>query len=111
MKYVPQAYVNYKRKSTIGWSIAQILFDLVGGGFSLIQVILDSCYDNDWSGITGNPAKFLLANITIVFDLVFVIQHYVLYRGSGDKTVQAKRVVNSQTPLLADRDNVVQESV
>ena len=110
MKYVPQAYVNYKRKSTIGWSIAQILFDLVGGGFSLLQVILDSSYDNDWSGITGNPAKFLLANITIVFDLVFVIQHYVLYRGS-DKTGQAKPVVDSQTPLLADRDNVVQESV
>jgi cystinosin len=35
---------------------------------------------NDWTGITGNPVKFGLGNITIVFDIIFFLQHYVLYR-------------------------------
>ena len=27
LKYLPQAYFNYKRKSTVGWSIYAILLD------------------------------------------------------------------------------------
>jgi cystinosin len=85
VKYVPQAWVNYKRKSTRGWSIVQILLDLTGGVLSLVQLILDSAFQNDWSGIAGNPIKFLLSNVTIIFDLIFVVQHYVLYRSAKDE--------------------------
>lgn len=105
VKYFPQVWINYKRKSTIGWSILQIVFDLIGGGFSLAQVFLDSALDRDWSGITGNPAKLLLANITVCFDLIFVFQHYVLYRDAGEGHNAAKPV-DSQTPLLADPENL-----
>ncbi|KAJ5688592.1 hypothetical protein N7462_002984 [Penicillium macrosclerotiorum] len=84
VKYVPQAWLNYKRKSTVGWSIVTILFDLTGGVLSLIQLVLDSSLQNDWSGITGNPVKLLLGNVTIFFDLIFIIQHYVLYRDAPD---------------------------
>ena len=38
LKYLPQFYWNYKRKSTVGWSIANILLDLTGGLFSFIQM-------------------------------------------------------------------------
>ncbi|KAL2849155.1 PQ loop repeat-domain-containing protein [Aspergillus pseudoustus] len=85
VKYVPQAWVNYKRKSTRGWSIVQILLDLTGGVLSLVQLIIDSAFQNDWSGVTGNPIKFLLSNVTIFFDLIFVFQHYILYRNAEDK--------------------------
>lgn len=34
----------------------------------------------DWSGLTGNPAKFFLSQISIAFDVVFIVQHYILYR-------------------------------
>ncbi|KAL2808146.1 PQ loop repeat-domain-containing protein [Aspergillus granulosus] len=97
VKYVPQAWVNYKRKSTRGWSIVQILLDLTGGVLSLVQLVLDSAFQNDWSGVTGNPIKFLLSNITIFFDLIFVIQHYVLYRNAEDKD---KRNADVYSPLL-----------
>ncbi|KAI5789271.1 L-cystine transporter [Pyronema domesticum] len=80
IKYVPQAYLNYQRKSTIGWSIENILLDLSGGILSLAQLILDSSMQGDWSGILGNPVKFFLGQISIGFDLIFVVQHYVLYR-------------------------------
>ncbi|KAL4898179.1 PQ loop repeat-domain-containing protein [Aspergillus ambiguus] len=100
VKYVPQAWVNYKRKSTDGWSIVQILFDLSGGILSLIQLVLDSGMQEDWSGIMGNPVKFLLSNVTIVFDLVFVIQHYVLYRDTADDK-DKRRDPGLVTPLLS----------
>jgi cystinosin len=80
LKYIPQAWVNYKRKSTSGWSIWPILLDFSGGWLSLAQLVIDSSLQNDWTGVTGNPVKFGLSNITIVFDIVFFLQHYVLYR-------------------------------
>ncbi|KAF2641640.1 L-cystine transporter-like protein [Massarina eburnea CBS 473.64] len=80
VKYTPQAWVNYKRKSTQGWSIYTILLDFTGGWLSLAQLFIDSALQNDWSGVTGNPVKFGLGNITIIFDIIFILQHYVLYR-------------------------------
>lgn len=41
----PQAYMNYQRQSTEGWSIGNVLLDFTGGSFSLIQMILQS-YNN-----------------------------------------------------------------
>ncbi|XP_060081480.1 cystinosin-like [Ylistrum balloti] len=40
IKYVPQAYMNYKRKSTVGWSIGNVLLDFTGGSLSLLQMFL-----------------------------------------------------------------------
>lgn len=103
VKYVPQAWVNYKRKSTYGWSIGQILFDLSGGVLSLAQLLLDSSFQDDWSGVTGNPIKFLLSNVTIFFDLIFVVQHYILYRDAEDDSGK-DRNPSDRTPLLSVSD-------
>lgn len=54
--------------------------DFAGGWLSLAQLSIDSALQNDWSGMIGNPVKFGLSNITIVFDIIFIFQHYVLYR-------------------------------
>ncbi|KAF2814696.1 L-cystine transporter [Mytilinidion resinicola] len=80
VKYMPQVYVNYKRKSTVGWSIGQILLDFSGGIFSMAQLMIDSSLQADWSGLTGNPVKLGLSNVSIFFDIVFITQHYMLYR-------------------------------
>lgn len=42
IKYVPQAVMNYRRKSTVGWSIGNILLDFTGGTLSMLQMILNS---------------------------------------------------------------------
>ncbi|XP_060612877.2 cystinosin [Anolis sagrei] len=79
-KYFPQAYLNYRRKSTKGWSIGNVLLDFVGGSFSLIQMFLQS-YNNDaWKLVFGDPTKFGLGFFSILFDIVFIVQHYCLYR-------------------------------
>ncbi|KAK4875904.1 hypothetical protein RN001_012326, partial [Aquatica leii] len=87
LKYIPQAYLNYKRKSTIGWSIGVVILNTIGGICSLGQMIFDSYNYDDWLSIFGNPTKFGLGLFTVLFQILFIIQHYVLYR---DKLVDTK---------------------
>ena len=51
IKYMPQAYLNFRRKSTMGWSIGNILLDFTGGTLSIGQMFVISynqskCYLN-----------------------------------------------------------------
>lgn len=80
VKYIPQAYMNYSRKSTEGWSIGGILLDFTGGSCSLIQMFLEAFNNDKWKFIFGDPTKFGLGIFSIFFDIVFIIQHYCLYR-------------------------------
>ena len=36
VKYVPQVYLNYSRKSTVGWSLANVILDFMGGTLSFL---------------------------------------------------------------------------
>ena len=86
IKYLPQVYSNYKRKSTIGWNIHNILLDFTGGILSFIQNIID--YENfslNREGESGtlNIAKFAISFVAIFFDIVFMTQHYCLYSDSN----------------------------
>lgn len=79
-KYLPQALANYKAQSTKGWAIETILLDLIGGVLSLAQLCIDSALQADWTdGIKGNPVKFLLSIVSLLFDFIFIAQHYLLY--------------------------------
>ncbi|XP_067824147.1 cystinosin-like [Heptranchias perlo] len=79
VKYVPQAYMNYRRKSTVGWCIWNVLLDFTGGIFSLLQMFLQSYNNDEWMLIFGDPTKFGLGLISMLFDVVFLVQHYCLY--------------------------------
>jgi len=99
VKYMPQVLTNYRNRSTQGWSIGQILLDIVGGVLSILQLGIDSYLQGDWSGVTGNPVKLLLGNISIVFDVIFITQHYCLYPG-----YKSKGISEEYDPLLSDSD-------
>ncbi|SGY20705.1 BQ5605_C016g08129 [Microbotryum silenes-dioicae] len=123
-KYIPQAYLNYKRKSTVGWSIENILLDFTGGFLSLTQLVLDSWLESDWRAITGNPGKLCvslvslrpaslcsqqslssrsrgLSFLSIGFDILFLLQHYVWYRHSSQSLLEAS---SSDTNDIDDPD-------
>jgi len=83
------AYMNFKRKSTIGWSIMNVSLDFSGGVLSLSQLFLDS-YESfkrspsldpgsSWftSAIPGNPTKLLMAFTSIAIDVIFIFQHII----------------------------------
>jgi cystinosin len=80
IKYIPQMVMNYRRKSTEGWSIGNILLDLIGGILSLLQMCLLAINYSDWSSIFGSLSKFGLGVLSIGFDLIFIVQHYILYK-------------------------------
>ncbi|KAI1262489.1 cystinosin [Xylariaceae sp. FL1019] len=83
VKYVPQLVYNQRNRSTKGWSISQILFDFSGGILSIAQLGIDSYLQRDWSGVTGNPAKFVLGNVSMLYDILFIAQHYWLFRNKA----------------------------
>ncbi|XP_043488701.1 cystinosin homolog isoform X2 [Polistes fuscatus] len=87
IKYVPQAFYNYRRKSTVGWSIGNIFLDFTGGILSMLQMILNAYNYDDWESIFGDPTKFGLGFFSVAFDIFFIIQHYVLYRFISEKEI------------------------
>ena len=106
IKYVPQAYMNFKRKSTSGWSIGNVILDFTGGTFSILQMFILSFNNNDWGSIFGDPTKFGLGLFSILFDILFMIQHYILYRVPG-KTCAFRQTTNAATdPLLPEEEKV-----
>ncbi|ORX53222.1 hypothetical protein DM01DRAFT_257211 [Hesseltinella vesiculosa] len=57
IQYLPQAWLNYKRKSTRALSCSLITLTLVGGLCSIAQLVLDAYIERDWSGIQGDAVK------------------------------------------------------
>ncbi|KAG2207270.1 hypothetical protein INT46_003189 [Mucor plumbeus] len=108
---MPQVWINFKRKSTIGWSIHNILLDCTGGVLSITQLLLDASLSGDWSGVTGNPVKLGLGLQSIAFDLIFMVQHYILYRNYKDKslnTVDEERrrlIIEGRVPRVDEEDD------
>lgn len=59
--------------------------DLTGGVFSLLQLVISAALiDHQPAGIIANPGKLGLAILTIVFDLIFVVQKYWLYPAQSE---------------------------
>ncbi|KAF3912226.1 Cystinosin [Arthrobotrys entomopaga] len=81
IKYLPQIYTNYLNKSTEGFSIYQILLDFFGGLLSLVQLGIDAGLEGSWEGVTGNLVKTGLGLISMGLNIVFMTQHYLIYRG------------------------------
>jgi cystinosin len=81
VKYIPQAWHHYSVQSTAGWAMPAIMLDFAGGITSLGQLVIDSLLSStDWSGLTGNPVKLGLGVLSLSFDVLFLVQHYLLYR-------------------------------
>lgn len=82
VKYIPQVYMNYLRKSTTGWSIINVMLDFAGGVLSITQILLDCWISGHWSGIMGFMIKLALGVVTLFFDTIFLLQHYVWFPAS-----------------------------
>ena len=94
-KYLPQVYLNVRRRSTDGWNIDNVVLDFSGGALSLAQLILDAASSDDWSKVTGDPVKLGLGVTSMLFDTLFMIQHFVCYRGNAPHVA-----AHASAPLL-----------
>jgi hypothetical protein len=99
--------MNYKRKSTEGWSIGNILLDFTGGILSVLQMFLLAINYDDWSSIFGSPTKFGLGFFSILFDILFIVQHYILYRSKTSTVIGTNEDDddddNERTPIFSAR--------
>ena len=87
VKYVPPALMNYRRKSTVGWSITNMLLDFTGGLLSILQQVVDSIRLKDPTIFSRNIPKLILGLESVMFDVIFIVQHYVLYTDRTDPAV------------------------
>ena len=108
VKYLPQVYLNWKRKSTVGWSLGNVILDFTGGLFSFLQMWIDAkALGNPvFTGDSFNVVKFILSVMSIIFDTIFLIQHYVLYRHAWKKDAVERK--ESENALM---DSMRQEKV
>ncbi|KAK9698301.1 hypothetical protein RND81_08G094800 [Saponaria officinalis] len=104
VKYIPQAFMNFYRKSTEGFSIGNILLDFLGGVTNYGQMAVQSIDQGSWVNFYGNIGKTLLSLVSIFFDLLFIVQHYVLYRGKKPIYLPSKSDETSKESLLQTSD-------
>ncbi|KAF5404099.1 Cystinosin lysosomal cystine transporter [Paragonimus heterotremus] len=105
VKYIPQVFLNYKLRSTVGWSIGNVLLDFSGGILSILQMLILAYNFSDWNQITGSLGKLGLALVTILFDTIFMVQHWCLYlphreetpRNSFDLPLERRKLIDEQS--------------
>lgn len=71
---------------------------------SLAQLVIDSSLQMDWTGLSGNPMKIGLAMVSLAFDVVFLLQHYVLYGPVEETEVRSKSLANSSRGLRNEQE-------
>ncbi|XP_061351858.1 cystinosin homolog [Gastrolobium bilobum] len=102
IKYIPQAVMNFLRKSTDGWSIGNILLDFSGGIGNYLQMAMQSIDQDSWVNFYGNIGKLLLSLVSIFFDILFMCQHYLLYPAKKSKpeaSAEPDNAKSSDRPL------------
>ncbi|KAH7577255.1 hypothetical protein JRO89_XS01G0228200 [Xanthoceras sorbifolium] len=110
IKYIPQAIMNFRLKSTAGFSIGNILLDFLGGCTNYAQMTVQSIDQNSWVNFYGNIGKTLLSLVSIFFDLIFMCQHYVLYPAKK-AVISPKLNKEGADPLLKSSDHPESENV
>ncbi|XP_057791749.1 cystinosin homolog [Salvia miltiorrhiza] len=109
IKYIPQAVLNFRRKSTVGFSIGNILLDFFGGVTNYFQMVVQSIDQNSWINFYGNIGKTMISLVSVVFDILFMVQHYVLYPASKRASLHPAPVNNE--PLIVTPDDPPSQNV
>ena len=93
VKYLPQVYLNFRRKSCEGFSFENVILDFVGGSLSFTQSALNSIALGDPFFKKGgfNVVKFILSICSIFFDIIFFIQ-FAIYKGNKPKDTNEEKV-------------------
>lgn len=96
-KHIPQAFSNFRRKSTAGFSVTMVIMDVLGSLGSFGQQFVRCVIDRSWQPFTGNLSKLLLAMESFLFDLFFLYQHFVLYGDKEGRDEISRRIPTYET--------------
>ena len=84
-----------RRRSTVGWSVQQVLLDCFGGVLSVLQLLLEASVLQEVSLVTGDPIKPLLGLVSIGYDVVLILQHYYWYPEAKAGQMGDSEIMNS----------------
>lgn len=103
VKYIPQVILHMNNKSTMGWSLENVVLDLIGGLCSLSQSVVDAADANNIYLVLGNPIKLALGVISLMFDVIFIFQYFYYRRHESSLEIE------ESDPLIdeAGENNVV----
>ena len=89
-KYLPPVLLNYYKQNTIGYNVWHPITDLLGGILSYAQMTVDALRSGKSSVFEGgmNIAKFGLSVIAIVYNVIFLTQHFCLYRKNNQRIIE-----------------------
>lgn len=87
VKYAPQVVLNFRRRGTGGFHVLGVTLDLSGSVLSLAQLGLDCALAGSFSLVVGDPAKFGLGLLTMVYDVALIVQH--AWFGPGARAADA----------------------
>ncbi|GLT33157.1 hypothetical protein SLA2020_077690 [Shorea laevis] len=104
IKYIPQAAFNFTRTSTEGFNMGSILLDFTGGLANYAQMAMQSIDQNSWVG------KTLLSLVSVSFDILFMLQHYVLYPTKSTE-LSVKLNGEGEEPLIKSSDQPTSKNV
>jgi hypothetical protein len=83
IRLCPQAYLNFVRESTSGYALGWMVFEFVGGIFSVLQMLLLGFNHEDVGSVVGNPGKLGSGVVVIFFNGLFLFQRFILYSKNG----------------------------
>jgi len=100
IKYLPQIHSNYIRKSTKGWSIFNVICDILGGSFCLAQNYIELSLMPHFLGHQTvaapkrtNFSKILLGCLSVFFDSIFLFQHFKLYSNNNSDEAEDNIII------------------
>ncbi|KEH25390.1 cystinosin homolog [Medicago truncatula] len=112
IKYCPQAFMNFLRKSTDGFSIGNVLLDFSGGIFNYSQMVVQSIDQDSLVNFYGNIGKVMISLVTIFYDSILMFQHYILY-SHKKVSITSENSEEIQKPLMysSSSDQQIHDSV
>ena len=106
IKNVPQLLLNHSRRSTVGWSIHGVLLDVTGSVAAFGQQALDAWNADDGGMVWGNVPKLLLSILSFLFDVLFLLQHFVWYKRAPADAADRLQLGEDETADEADKTTV-----
>ena len=105
VKYTPQVVLNWRRGCTVGFHVLGVTLDLTGSVMSLIQLSIDCAIVGSFSLVVGDPVKFGLGLMTMVFDVVLIAQH--VYFSNSHAGLEIPSSASSENSSLCFRNDIV----
>ncbi|KAF3444517.1 hypothetical protein FNV43_RR14209 [Rhamnella rubrinervis] len=107
------AFMNFKRKSTEGFSMGYVLLDFSASVSNFAQLSVQSIDQGSWVNLYGDIGKTMISVISLFFDIVFICQRFLLYPANSNiavilpKSCEGKKAVILPKSCEGDKDPLI----